>query len=125
MSRVPKTRAGATWTEARYWQFIRSALRKAWVKYPVRYQVLQEARRPFTGSDKRTKWEYQCNSCKNYFKSKEVQVDHIESAGKLTSYEHLAGFVKRLFCEADNLQVLCKDCHDKKTLDEFMRRLND
>lgn len=113
-----KTRAGGTWTEARYWQFIRSALRKAWAKYPVRFQVLQAARRPFTGTDKRTKWEYKCNSCKNYFKAKEVQVDHIKSAGTLKEYKHLPTFVSRLFCEADNLQVLCKDCHDVKTKEE-------
>lgn len=119
---TPKTRAGETWTESRYWTFIRSALRQAWSKYPVKYQVLNDNRRPFTGTDKRTKWEYQCAECKEWFKSKEVQVDHIESAGSLKSYEDLPDFVRRLFCEADNLQVMCKPCHKTKTQEERKRR---
>jgi 5-methylcytosine-specific restriction endonuclease McrA len=119
---TPKTRAGETWTESRYWTFIRSALRQAWSKYPVKYQVLNDNRRPFTGEDKRTKWEYQCAECEKWFKSKEVQVDHIESAGSLKSYEDLPDFVRRLFCEADNLQVMCKPCHKTKTQEERKRR---
>ena len=63
-------------------------------------------------------YEYKCNKCKKWFKSTEVQVDHIESAGTLTEYSHLPGFVKRLFCEADNLQVLCKPCHANKTIED-------
>jgi 5-methylcytosine-specific restriction endonuclease McrA len=27
----------------------------------------------------------------------------------------LAGFVERLFCEVDKLQILCSSCHDQKT----------
>lgn len=115
---VEKTKAGGTWTKARYFSFIRSALRRASSKYPVKWQVLEKARRPFRGKDKRTKWEYQCNSCKHWFKTKDVQVDHIIPAGSLRDYEDLAGFVERLFCEEDNLQVLCNTCHDVKTAKE-------
>lgn len=47
---------------------------------------------------------------------KEVQIDHIEPAGSLKGFDDLPGFVERLFCEVDGLQVLCKDgCHNKKT----------
>lgn len=109
-----KTRCNATWTESRYWSFIRSALRRAWVKYPVRYQILQENRRVYKGDDKRTKWEYKCNTCKKWFKTKEIEVDHIKPAGSLLKYSDLGGFCKRLFCEKDNLQVLCKKCHRSK-----------
>jgi hypothetical protein len=32
------------------------------------------------------------------------------------SIEHIDNFVERLFCEEDNLQILCKDkCHQAKT----------
>lgn len=106
------------WSDSRYWSFIRSALRRAWSKYPVRFQVLQEVRKPYEGDDKRTKWVYPCADCKQWFKTKEVEVDHIESAGSLKSYEDLAGFCKRLFCEKDNLRVLCKSCHKKRTQEE-------
>ena len=113
-----KNKAGNTWTSARYFGFIRSALRRAWTKYPVRYQVMDAAKKPYTGKDKRTKWVYECASCKGKFKSTEVQVDHIKPAGTLKDYKDLPSFVRNLFCEADNLQVLCKECHNKKTKEE-------
>ena len=113
-----KNKAGNTWTTARYWSFIRSCLRRAWSRYPVRYQVMNEAKRPYKGLDKRTKWEYTCADCKGWFKTKEVEVDHINPAGSLKDYSDLAGFCERLFCEADNLRVLCKPCHKKRTDEE-------
>ena len=39
----------------------------------------------------------------------------MKPAGSLNCKEDLAGFVERLFCELDNLQVLCEKCHDVKT----------
>lgn len=106
------------WSDSRYWSFIRSALRRAWSKYPVRYQVLNKSRRVYEGTDKRTKWQYQCKDCTGWFKQKDVEVDHINSAGSLKTFEDLAGFCERLFCEEDNLRVLCKPCHKKRTLEE-------
>jgi 5-methylcytosine-specific restriction endonuclease McrA len=74
-----------------------------------------EARRPYTGPLKRQKYEYQCNSCSKWFPEKQINVDHIIGAGSLNCAADLPGFVERLFCEQDNLQVLCTECHDKKT----------
>jgi 5-methylcytosine-specific restriction endonuclease McrA len=110
---VKRTRAGSTWTEARYWQYIRSVLRRATISYPVIQQVKKAASKTVTGQ--RHKYEYKCKKCKKWWKGKEIAVDHIKPAGSLKGYGDLPGFVERLFCEADNLQVLCKDCHDKKT----------
>ena len=31
-------------------------------------------------------------------------------------------YVERLFCSSDNLQILCKSCHRKKTLAETKKR---
>lgn len=117
--RVPRTRAGEQWTEARYWQFIRSALRQAFSKYPAKFAAKVAARRTVTG--KRHRYEYQCNHCEHWFKDKEVQVDHIIPAGSLRCYDDLAGFVERLFCEPRDLQVLCKPCHAIKTKEERNR----
>lgn len=113
-----KTHAGGTWTKARYFGFIRSALRSAWSRYPVKWQVLEAAKRKYAGKDRRIKWEYQCNSCKGWFLAKEIQVDHITPAGSLKDYTDLPKFVSNLFCESDNLQVLCKECHNTKTQEE-------
>lgn len=118
MTRGVKNKAGNTWTTARYFSFIRSALRRAWTKYPVRYQVMDDAKSPYKGRDKRTKWVYKCAECEKLYKSTEVQVDHIKPAGTLRGYDDLPSFVSTLFCEKDNLQVLCKECHAEKTKEE-------
>lgn len=123
-SRVLKTRNSETMTEAGFWSFIRSTLRQKsrWWK-PIS-QCKQEARRKYNGPNKRQKWEYQCNEYKNWFPDKQINVDHIKPAGSLNSANDLPGFIERLFCEVDNLQVLCKEHHDIKTLKEKQLKKN-
>ena len=116
--RTPKTRNAGSMTESAFWSFIRSALRQKsrWWK-PIT-QCKMQSRRPYKGPNKRQKFEYQCNYCKNWFPDKEVNVDHIIPAGTLTCANDLPGFVERLFVEVDGLQVLCTTCHNKKTKQE-------
>ena len=117
--RVPRTRAGKRWTESRYFGFLRSGLRKMSMRYPVKQDALVLARRDKPkGAAGKHRYEYQCAACNNWFKGTEVSVDHIEPAGSLKSFDDLPGFVERLFCEVDNLQVLCHDCHQDKTNEE-------
>jgi 5-methylcytosine-specific restriction endonuclease McrA len=115
---TPKTRNNGTLTESAFWSFIRSGLRQKsrWWK-PIT-QCKLNAKRPYKGPNKRQKFEYQCNSCKKWFAEKNINVDHIEPAGSLNCADDLAGFVERLFCEVDNLQVLCSGCHNIKTQKE-------
>jgi len=115
-----KCRAGDTWTESRYFQFIRTALRGAFSRYPVKYKVIKARQRNLTGQ--RNKDEHQCAEYNEWFKGKEVQVDHIKPAGSLKCYDDLHSFVSNLFCEADNLQVLCKPCHKAKTAEERKKK---
>ena len=77
--------------------------------------VLQEARRPSQSDNKRLKWEFQCAECEGWFPQSEVEVDHVVPAGSLRSFEDIAGFVERLFCEPEGLVVLCEQCHRAKT----------
>jgi 5-methylcytosine-specific restriction endonuclease McrA len=118
VSRVVKNRNAGTMSESMFWSFIRSGLRQKsrWWK-PITECKLR-ARRPYTGPLKRQKFEYQCNSCKNWYPEKKINVDHIHPAGTLTCANDLPGFVERLFCEQENLQVLCQDCHNEKTQKE-------
>ena len=113
--RVAKTRNAGTMTESAFWSFIRSALRQKsrWWK-PIT-ECKQKARRPYKGPNKRQKYEYQCNECKGWYAEKQINVDHIVPAGSLNSAQDLPGFVERLFCEKEGLQVLCEKCHDRKT----------
>jgi len=113
--KAPKTRNSGTMTESAFWSFIRSALRQKsrWWK-PITECKLK-ARRAYKGPNKRQRFEYQCKKCKKWFAEKKINVDHIKPAGSLNCAEDLPGFINRLFCEIDNLQVLCEPCHDIKT----------
>lgn len=114
-SRVVKTRNNGTMSESAFWSFIRSALRQKsrWWK-PIT-QCKLNAKRTYTGPLKRQKFEYQCNECKGWFPEKKINVDHIKPAGSLNCATDLGPFVERLFCEQENLQVLCESCHNVKT----------
>lgn len=117
-ARTPPYPAYEEWSTARFFGFIRSALRSAYNKWPPKYNVLNAAKRAYEGPDKRQKWEYQCAECSQWFKGKEVSVDHITPAGSLRSFDDLPGFCERLFCGTDGLQVLCTTCHSAKTQKE-------
>ena len=46
-------------------------------------------------------------------------VDHINPVvDPVDGHQGWDIYINRLFCETDNLQVLCKKCHDAKTLVE-------
>ncbi len=109
--RTPPCEVYPKWSTARYWGFIRGALRSAFRKYPPKYECLAAASKPYKGGDKRRKKEWQCAICNEWFKSTDIQVDHIHACGSLKSYSDLAGFVKRMFCSIDGLRCLCKECH--------------
>ena len=113
--KVVKTRNAGTMTESAFWSFIRSGLRQKsrWWK-PITECKLK-AKRTYKGPNKRQKFEYQCNTCKQWFAEKHINVDHMVPAGSLNCAEDLPGFVERLFCEQENLQVLCENCHNIKT----------
>ena len=115
-NRTPDWPEYPAWSTARYFQFLRSALRGAWGRWPAKFQLLKENRRTVTG--RRHKFEYMCAQCKGWFQQKEIQVDHIIPAGALNCHEDLKGFVARLFVGVDKLQIMCKPCHKVKTKEE-------
>ena len=114
-NRVERTRAGGEWTEAAFWGFIRSGLRKLSMRWPPLVRLALDAVRRTNQSDnKRLKWEFQCERCEGWFARKEVEVDHIEPCGSLKSFADLSVFADRLFCESNGLRVLCSKCHLKR-----------
>lgn len=112
-----KTRNGGEWTEARWKSFIVSALRKASSRYPPKFKTLDAAKtlkkvNPSTG---RIAQHYKCAICQKDFTQKEVQVDHKQPVVGPDGFTSWDDYVNRMFCEVDNLQVLCKECHGTKT----------
>lgn len=105
--KVERTRNGGRWTEARYFGFIRSALRSAFQKWPPKHDAKLAAKVEYN--------TYVCAHCDKWYGSSQVQVDHIKPCGSLKSFRDLPEFVENMFCEEDGFQVLCKDCHQAKT----------
>jgi 5-methylcytosine-specific restriction endonuclease McrA len=112
---VAKPYNNGTMTSSAFFSFIRASLRRRTIVWKPIQSCKQKAKREYVGPNKRQRVEFQCNSCKNYFSDKEVSVDHVIPAGSLNSFEDLPGFVQRLFCEEEGLQVLCNNCHDNKS----------
>lgn len=110
------------WTKARFFSFVRSALRQAWSRYPPKYQALELASRPYVGPDRRQKKEFKCAVCDQWHKRSNVEVDHIYAAGSLREYTDLPAFVERLFTSVDRLRVLCIPCHKTITQEEKKKK---
>ncbi len=111
---VEKTRNGGQWSEARYFGFIRSALRAAFQRWGPRNACKLNAKVGYN--------QYECAECKGIFGNKEVQVDHITPCGTLKTFEDLPAFVENMFCEAEGFQLMCKPCHQIKTNEERKNR---
>lgn len=116
-SKPEKTRNGGQWTEARFRGFVVSALRGAFRRWQPKYDTLKSAFTTQKTNEKtgRLAKHYRCAKCKKDFPQSNVQVDHIDPIGSCATFDE---FVERLFCEKENLQVLCKPCHKKKTKKE-------
>jgi len=112
-----KTRNSGRWTEARFRSFVYSALRGAFRRWGPKSDVLADAftRVKTNKASGRKAKHYRCAECGKEFPQKQMQVDHTEAIGEWKSWDR---FIERLFCEKDNLQVLCKPCHKTKTKKE-------
>lgn len=114
---VRKEYNGGVWTEGRFRGFITSALRGSMRRWPPKWETLRDARvgRKLNKKTGRKALHFRCASCRKEFPQNRVQVDHKIAIGKCLTWDE---FIEKLFCEKDNLQVLCKVCHKKKTKKE-------
>jgi len=66
---------------------------------------------------------YKCSACKKLFVAVDVQVDHIKPVvDPKKGFVSWDDFINRIFCEIENLQVLCKADHKIKTDQEKLER---
>lgn len=112
---IPRNYCAGRWTEAEYVTFIKNALRRvSWKWYPLN-QCKAKA--------KQGRNQYKCASCEGIFGNKDVKVDHVEPVvDPETGFVDWNTFIARLYVEQDGYQLLCKECHNKKTEAENARR---
>lgn len=66
---------------------------------------------------------YKCAACEGFFVARDVQVDHIKPVvDPDKGFKDWWTYINRLYCEKENLQVLCKECHKAKTNEERKAR---
>lgn len=117
-----KTRCDGQWTEAKFRSFIRSQLRSATIKWAPIQQVKKKAniRRGF----------YLCSDCgeevtatvvdeEKRARVNNVIVDHVDPIiDPEVGFTNWDDLINRMFCNSDNLAVVCRSCHTTKTNEE-------
>lgn len=126
MVKSPKTRSSGTMTEAAFVSFVKGHLRRASRFWKPISETIKNARV--------SKGVYLCNGCKQHVgasividgkRVKNVFCDHINPVvDPETGFSGWDSFVNNLYCEEDNLQLLCKACHDLKSKAERVIRSN-
>lgn len=115
---------GGEWSDARFHSFIKGGLRSISQRWPPKYKALNKAYvgrkiNPKTGREAK---HYECVMCVGHFPLKDVEVNHKESVIPFTGFDSWDNVIKRLFCEQDGLEVLCKSCHKDITALEKSER---
>jgi 5-methylcytosine-specific restriction endonuclease McrA len=133
-TKTPPFEPYPSWTQAKFFGFLRSGMREKFNRWPPKYEVIKSAAQTMLAKDEhgnrvvfktgkkagefKTIKMYACSECKQLFRQKEVQVDHIVPAGTLKSFDDLGLFAEKLFIGEHGLQVMCKACHEVKTRKE-------
>lgn len=86
-------------------------LRRAHTKWPPR-RAAKNATRVSRGV-------YVCDKCKGKFGPKQIDMDHtVPVIDPVEGFVDLQTYIDRLFLDESGYQVLCKECHKKKTHEE-------
>lgn len=109
------------WTVARFNSFVTSILRSGSRRWGPKYETLNNAKteKRINPKSGRLAQHFLCAKCLQEFVAKDVQVDHIKPIGFDKTWDQ---FIDGLFCEKENLQVLCTACHKIKTAGEKKKR---
>ena len=111
---------------ARYNQHyaILSAIKRCFSRSPTHREVLNAAKCP-DSKGPRGGARYICDSCKEAFGIKDINVDHKEPIipiGILSRDMSWDVIIQNIFCTVSNLQVLCRTCHTAKSKQENAER---
>lgn len=105
---------------------IKGAIRRAFVRSALRRSILDDAKISHSDALRpRVKTWYRCEICNGKFAQYELEVDHISPVvptDKTLEEMSWDDLIDRTWCDRMGLQVLCEECHDKKTAEERKQR---
>lgn len=111
-------------TKAEFFKYIRGTLRMGWKRYPLKIEYRNSMVVPnFEGSgvtNPRVKKVGMCEICQNWFPQSALETDHIKPCGTIRDWETAGTFLHNMFCDKDNLRLLCQICHGQITYAERM-----
>lgn len=94
-------------------------VRQVWMKRYNKLHFLTSKMEWNTNPNERGLKHWQCNSCKQYFKSDEINVDHIHQPVRdvTSSWEVFEQWSSNILDAGgdEDLQILCIECHDVKS----------
>lgn len=100
---------------------VNKVLRSGWSKHPVKQTFTLRAKTyaPI-GKNGRSIIAIQCEGCYEYFRPKDVQVNHkVHCVQNGISWDELPAIIRRMFdVGLEDLEHLCKECHDITTYSE-------
>lgn len=95
--------------------FVKGLLRRGTFHWRARTEAMTAARV--------SRGRYKCAQCDDLFGPKEVDLDHIEPVvDPKKGFTTWDDYIERLFCPAEGFAVICKQCHENKTLIEDAMR---
>jgi len=95
--------------------FVKGLLRRGTFHWRARTEAMTAARVE--------RGKYKCASCEDLFGPKEVALDHIKPVvDPKVGFTTWDSYIERLFCPAEDFQVICNACHDQKTMIEDAMR---
>lgn len=106
---------------------IMSSLKRTFSRSPLIQEILKDHRQEHAQYNKdgslakKPAVRYPCAECDKIHMGSNIQVDHLDPVVPLNipaKHACMNEIIKRLFCEKDNLQILCKDCHKIKSKEE-------
>lgn len=96
-------------------EFIIAALRKASYRWPARYDALKESRC--------APGLHRCAKCPSIIRTNETKKDHVRPVVRPEQgFISLDIYAHNLLGGPGSIQVLCKECHSKKTKAENKKR---
>lgn len=115
-------------SEGAFHSYIKSILRKA----SMRWKPLNEVK----GRARVGRGLYKCEQCETIVPAtsittlkngkmkrvKNIAVDHISPVVPVSGFDSWDNVIKRLFCDVEGLQLLCRDCHETKCKEEMDER---